>query len=136
MKEKKRSKGYAVAVGGAKGLVRILVYVLITLCIIYLGRTAYALGYKVFDEKPLADPEEAKAVSVTITEEMTVKEIGEMLKEKGLIEDSEVFRLQEMISDYHGDLKPGTYELTTAQPVDEMLAIMSRADVEDEEEES
>lgn len=134
MEDKKTSKGYDVAVGGAKKVVRLLAYALILLFIIYLGKTAYELGYKVFDQKPLDTPEEAKVVSVTVTEDMSVYQIGELLQEKGLIEEPRVFWLQEKLSDFRGEIEPGTYTLITAQPVDEMLATMARAVEEDEEE--
>jgi Predicted periplasmic solute-binding protein len=129
----KQSKGYAVAVGGVKGVVRILVYVLISLIIVYLGKTAYGLGYEVFNQKPLDNPENAQSISVTITEDMSVMKIGELLQEKGLVEKPLVFWMQEKVSDYRGEIQAGTYTLTTAMPVDEMLAVMARADVEEEE---
>ena len=134
MKNNNKSKGYNIAVNGAKGIVRILAYVLIILFIVYLGQMTYTLGYEVFDQKSLDAPEDAVTISVTVTEDMTVYEIGEMLKEKGLVEKPRVFWIQEKLSDYRDELKPGTYELTTAQPVDEMLAIMSRTNEEEEAE--
>ena len=133
--EDKKSKKYAVAIRWAKSVVRILVYVLILLFIIHLGKTAYGLGYEVFNQKPLDEPVNAKDISVTVTEEMSVYQIGEMLKEKGLVEKPMVFWMQEKVSDYRGALEAGTYEVTTAQTIDEMLAIMARADVEEEEDE-
>ena len=133
MERYKQSKGYAVAVGGVKGIVRILVYVLISLIIVYLGKTAYGLGYEVFNQKPLESFENAQSISITITDNMSVMEIGELLQEKGLVEKPIVFWMQEKVSDYRGKIQAGTYTLTAAMPVDEMLAIMARADVEEEE---
>lgn len=133
MEQKNQSKGYAVAVGGVKGVVRILVYVLISLIIVYFGKTAYGLGYEVFNQTPVDVPENAKSVSVAITDDMSVMDIGELLQEKGLVEKPLVFWMQEKISDFRGEIEPGTYTLTTAQSVDEMLAIMARANLEEEE---
>ena len=133
MERKNQSKGYAVAVGGVKGIVRILVYVLISLIIVYFGKTAYGLGYEVFNQTPVDEPENAKSVSVTITDDMSVMDIGELLQEKGLVEKPLVFWMQEKVSDFRGEIEPGTYTLTTAQSVDEMLAIMARANLEEEE---
>ena len=134
MEQNNQSKGYAVAVGGVKGIVRILVYVLISLVIVYFGRTAYGLGYEVFNQTPIDTPEDAKEISVTIDEDMSVMQIGELLQEKGLVEKPLVFWMQEKVSDFRGEIKHGTYTLTTAQSIDEILAIMARADIEDEEE--
>jgi len=130
----KESKGYAVAIGGIKGIVRILLYVLVALLIIYLGRTAYGLGYEVFNQKPADGPGDAKSISVTITDDMSVMNIGELLQEKKLVEKPLVFWMQEKISDFRGELKAGTYTLTTAQSIDEMLAVMAHAHLEEEEE--
>ena len=132
----KHSKKYAVAISGAKSVVRILVYILIVLFIIYLGKTGYGLGYEVFNQKQADEPADAKYISVTITEDMSVYQIGEMLKEEGLVEKPMVFWMQEKVSDYRGKLEPGTYEVTTAQTIDEMLATMSHAEVEEEDGES
>lgn len=134
MKQKNQSKRYAVAIGGIKGIVRMLVYVLVLLVIISFGKTAYGLGYEVFNQKLADEPEDAKSISVTITDEMSVMEIGELLQEKGLVEKPLVFWMQEKASDYRGEIKPGTYTLTTAQSIDEMLIIMAQADLEEEEE--
>ena len=136
MERGNQGKGYAVAVGGVKGVVKLLIYVLISLVIVYLGKTAYGLGHEVFKQMPTDEPENAQFVSVTILSDMSVMEIGELLQEKGLVEKPSVFWMQEKVSDFRGEIKPGTYTLTTAQVVDEMLAIMARANLEEEDEDS
>ena len=128
MGKKIKSQKYALAIGGAKGVIRILVYVFILLIICWLGKTAYGFGYEVFNQKPVDDELSAKSVTVTITEDMSVYQIGEVLQKGGLVEKPLVFWMQEKISDFSGKLLPGTYELTTAQDIDAMLRTMSQMD--------
>ena len=45
-----------------------------------------------------------RTISVSIVEGRTVKEIGEILEEKGLIRDAKLFYFQEMFSEYKGEL--------------------------------
>ena len=44
-----------------------------------------------------------------------------------------VFFLQELLSEYHGDEKPGIYDLNTAMTADEMIAIMAHEGEEEGE---
>ena len=86
---------------------------------------AYGYGYRIFAEEPV-DREPGIDVNVAIVEGKSVKEIGKLLEEKGLIRDGFLFILQEKFSEYSGDLKPGVYTLNTSQTPYEMLAIMSQ----------
>ena len=56
---------------------------------------------------------------------MTVKDIAQMLEEKGLIEDARLFVVQELLSAYHKEIKPGIYDLSTDMTAAQMLEIMS-----------
>ena len=51
MRRKKQDTTYQVALFGAKGIVRLLVYILILIIIIWIGRTAYVFGYSIFNEQ-------------------------------------------------------------------------------------
>ena len=122
----KKDQGYETAVGGAKAVIRILVYVFILLLIFIAGRWAYSFGYKVFDQKTMALTEDsAREETIMIQENDSVHQIGKVLENHGLIQDADVFWMQEKLSDHHGKIKPGTYILNTFQTVDEMLEIMS-----------
>jgi len=85
---------------------------------------AYDYGYRIFGELPITSGE-GRNVTVTIKEGADAKAIGEILENKGLIRDGELFILQELISDYHNDLLPGTYELNTSMTAEQMMEIMS-----------
>ena len=128
---KNKSTAYRVAVGGAKGLLRLLIYLCVVLAIVFAGKTAYSFGYLVFDETPMAETKEAgQDVTVIVKEDESVYQIGQTLEKKGLIERPVIFWMQERLSDYHGKIKPGTYILNTHQVTEEMLAILSGENTE------
>jgi UPF0755 protein len=66
-------------------------------------------------------------VTVTIGRSDGATDIGKKLADVGLITDRNLFFFQELLSEYHGKEKAGTYELSTAMTPEEMLRIMSAA---------
>ncbi|HIT13824.1 MAG TPA: solute-binding protein [Candidatus Scatomonas merdigallinarum] len=132
--EKKKDAGYRAAVRGAKGVLRILIYICLALFLIFLGRQAYTVAYQVFNQQPV-ETGEGREITVTVTDDMSVMDVGKMLRERGLIETSPlVFWFQELLSEYHNDILPGEYVLNTNQTVDEMLPVLAQEDTEGEEE--
>ncbi len=63
---------------------------------------------------------------MTLDEGMSGRELAEILKEKGLIRDENVFYIQLLLSDDKDRLKKGSYLLNTSQTADEMLKILSQ----------
>ena len=90
----------------------------------------YEYGFRIFAEEPI-DREPGVDVNVAIVEGKSVKEIGKLLEEKGLIRDGTLFVFQEKLSEYAGDLKPGNYTLNTSQTPYEMMAIMAQENEEE-----
>lgn len=86
--------------------------------------TAYDYGYRIFAEGAVAE-EPGFDVVVTITSDKGVKDIGELLESRGLIRDSKLFVLQELLSEEHGKIKEGVYTLNTSMTAEEMLGIMA-----------
>ena len=128
--KRRKNAGYRTAVKGAGSILKILIYVCLAVFLVFLARQAYTLGYQVFDQVPV-DSGEGREVAVVVTEEMSVSDVGDLLREEGLVEESSlVFWFQELFSDYHGEILPGSYILNTNQTVDEMLAILAQADTE------
>lgn len=107
-----------------KSIFKIAVTLAVVLLIYNLALKAYDFGYRIFAEEPM-ELGTGRTISVSIVEGRTVKEIGEILEEKGLIRDAKLFYFQEMFSEYKGELKPGVYELSTGMTPYEMMAIMS-----------
>ncbi|MCF0145455.1 MAG: endolytic transglycosylase MltG [Eubacterium sp.] len=127
-KRKHKSRGYKAALFGIKGILRILIYAFMVIILIYIGTKAYSLGHEAFDEKPV-DIGEGRNVVVTVTEDMSVYDVGKMLRAEGLLTESpEAFWLQEFLSEYHNEILPGTYTLKTSMTVQEMLPILAQQD--------
>ncbi len=130
-KKKKKDRGYQAAVKGARGVIRMLIYVVIILLIVLAGKTAYSFGYLVFDQRPATvTREEGEDVTVVVKEGDSVYDVGETLVSKGLADSPLVFWVQEKLSEYEGMIRPGTYLLNTEDNVEEMLAILSGEDTE------
>ena len=98
--------------------------VLLAVLIFWIGKSTYQFGYNIFNQRAMS-PGEGQEVTVVIQEGSSVYEIGKVLQSKGLIEDAKVFVIQELCSNYHNQMKPGTYLLSTAYTPTRMMAIMS-----------
>lgn len=125
MGKKSQNANYDAAIGKAGRVVKILVCIFILLVIALLGRSMYSFGYDVFNQKPKDTELTAEVVSLTITKDMSVGDVGKLLKKEKLIEKPSIFWIQEKLSDYQGEIKPGKYTVTTAQTVDEMLKVFA-----------
>lgn len=102
-----------------------VVFAVVVVMFVYKGAMlAYDYGYRVFAEEPV-DAEPGYDVQVTIDSGMGAKEIGKLLESKGLIKDGTLFYLQNILSRYKNDLKPGTYTLNTSMTTEEMMAVIS-----------
>lgn len=132
MAKKKKDTGYRAALTGARGALRILIYIFGIVLILYLGKSTYSFGYDVFARKPVASSEsKGQDVTVIIKGDTSTYGIGKQLSEKGLIANGPVvFWVQVRLSDYYGKLEPGSYILNTYQTVDEMLEILSKENTE------
>ncbi len=123
MAGKKRS-GYDQAVTGFRRALSVLIYILLIVFFIFIGRTAYVYGYDVFNEQS-AESAPGRDVTVTIPEHASVDEISAILKDKGVIRNKSLFKVQERLSAYHGKMKGGTYKVNTSQKPTEIMAILS-----------
>jgi UPF0755 protein len=85
---------------------------------------AYDFGYRVFAEEPVSRSG-GRTITVAVPEDYTVRGLAEMLTDKGLIRDANLFIAQEFLSEDHGEIKPGLYDLSTTLTAAEMMAIMS-----------
>ena len=121
-------------VGSVFGMAfKIIAALLIVMFVYKYAFLAYDYGYRIFGEQPITSGE-GRTVTVTIPEGADAKKVGEILETKGLIRDAQLFVIQEMISDYHGAILPGEFELNTSMTAEEMLAVLSTVPEEEEEE--
>ena len=121
--------GYAVALFGAKGVIRILLYVLVAIFFISIARMSYVFGYSIFNEQAIAS-EPGQDVLVEIPEGASTREIADILVKNDLIESGWIFIAQERLSSYHGKLQSGTYLLNTSEKPTEMMRILAGIDTE------
>lgn len=113
-------------------IIKIVIAVFLVMFVYDTVIKAYDYGYRVFAEEPMTAGE-GRTISISVGEGDSVRDIGNNLEEKGLIRDGNLFFIQELLSEYHGDIKPGIYDLNTSMTSAEMMEIMS-AEPEEEEE--
>ena len=98
------------------GFIKIAFSVMMILLVIYVGvglcRMGYDFGYRVFTE-PAMEMAPGQDVLVQVRDDMSSKEIGQMLEDKGLVRDSRLFFLQYRLSAYYGKIKSEVYTLNT-----------------------
>lgn len=111
------------------GTILKVAFAVLIIMMIYRGAIlAYDYGYRVFEE-PAMSAGEGRAIVVTIPEDMSPKEMGQLFLSKGLIRDDRLFVLQYYFSEFRKDLKAGDFELSTAMKVEEMMEAMTREPV-------
>lgn len=116
-------------------IVKITLAVVVVI-VLYRGAVkAYEYGYRIFEEAPVSSGE-GYTITVNITENMSPKEMGEMLADKGLIKDPQLFIFQYMLSEFKEDLLPGEHDLSTAMTVEEMMEEMTKEKVVEAEPEN
>ena len=113
-------------------IARIALAAVVIIVVFKLAVSAYDFGFQIFADIPV-DEGDGRTVSVTISENQDSKDIGTLLENKGLIRNAKLFYIQEKLSDYKDQIKPGTYELNTAMSVEEMLEVMGGSGEEETE---
>ena len=113
-------------------IIKVVVLAAVVVFIVRGASKAYDFGYRVFADEPIS-VSGGRTITVGISENMSVKDIALMLEEKGLIEDADLFVVQELLSAYHGELRPGIYDLGTDMTATQMMEIMSASGQETDE---
>jgi UPF0755 protein len=116
----------------AKGIFRIALYVCVLLLIFWIGKSSYHFSYSVFNEQAMS-PGDGQEITVVIEEGSSVYRIGKTLESRGLIENAMVFYIQERLSNYHGQLKPGTYLLSTAYTPTRIMSVLAGEEEEEDQ---
>lgn len=119
-----RERVGAAGVAVAGGVFRIVLYVCVVVLIIWIGKSTYQFGYDIFNQQAMS-PGEGQEVTVVIKDGTSVYQIGKILESKGLIKDAKVFYIQEKLSNYSGQLRPGTYLLSTAYTPTRIMGILA-----------
>ena len=111
---------------------KVVLFAFLIMYILRMATLAYDYGYRVFTEPPLSFGE-GRIISVYIEDGSSALEVGEMLQDKGLIRDGRLFMVQELLSEYHGKIQPGIYDLNTTMTAQEMLEVIAQEPETDEE---
>ena len=115
-------------------IVKIVILAAVVVFVFRTSTQAYDFGYRVFADEPMS-VSGGRTITVGIAEDASLKEIANMLEEKGLIEDANLFIVQELLSASHGKILPGIYDLSTDMKAEQMLEILSTSTEEEGEEE-
>ena len=115
-------------------IVKIVILAAVVVFVFRTSTQAYDFGYRVFADEPMS-VSGGRTITVGIAEDASLKEIANMLEEKGLIEDANLFIVQELLSAYHGKILPGIYDLSTDMKAEQMLEMLSTSTEEEGEEE-
>jgi len=107
-------------------LTKIIFIAVVAIVIIGGAKTAYYYGYNLFNQTAVYEGDgEGEQASITVEDGDSADEIAEKLASEGLIKDKRLFKMQEKFSEFSGKEKTGTYELSTKLTPEEMIAIMS-----------
>ncbi|MDE7285939.1 MAG: endolytic transglycosylase MltG, partial [Lachnospiraceae bacterium] len=93
-------------------IIKVAVLAVVIVYVFRAATQAYDFGYRVFADEPVSISG-GRTITVSVAEDASVKEIAEMLEEKGLIEDANLFVVQELLSVHHGKIVSGIYDLST-----------------------
>lgn len=116
----------------AQTIIKVALFAYIIMHILRWATAAYDYGYRVFTEPPMSFGD-GRIISVYVENDSSALDVGEMLQEKGLIRDGRLFMIQELLSEYHGSIQPGVYDLNTNMTAQEMLGVIAQEPETDEE---
>lgn len=113
-------------------LLRLTISCVVVIFVYRMAMYSYHFGYMVFNDAA-REPSPGRDITIAVEMEDSVLDIGKTLESRGLIEDSKIFVVQELLSEYHKKLQPGIYTLNTSMKASEMLAVMGETSEDTEE---
>ena len=111
--------------------IKIVVYMLVAVGIYVILSGAFSFGELIFSENGMAAKGNGTEIQVTIPKDASSKEVGDILKKNGLIENSYAFVIQVVL--YEADIVPGKYALNTEENPKEIIEILSGVTKDQEE---
>lgn len=105
-------------------IINVVIYVAVILVIYKAGVFAYDFSYQVFGD-PVMSEYSTDPIIITVEQGDGVKAVAKDLKEQGLIKYENAFILHTKLSKYNGMIMPGTYELSKAMSVEEILSAIA-----------
>lgn len=113
--------------------INVIIYIIIALIAVRVVTYAYTFAYDVFSDQAVNEDSDEQ-VTVEITEDMSTKDVGELLESKGLVKSASVFEYHTKFSQYNGLIQPGTYELSPSMTMDDILDVI--CNIQDSEEDA
>ena len=102
------------------------IYIMIVLGIIYMGQTTYRYTRAVFCNAAY-ETAPGTTVRVSIPEDVSSDYLADVLEKQGIVEDSFVLKLQMKMQNFQGTVEAGDYELNTSMKPSEIFAVLSGA---------
>ncbi len=116
-------------------VIRAVVLIACVVLVINIGKKAYEFGFRIFTEGPVAEAP-GRDIIMSVEKGEGLKDIAEKLEEKGITGDWALFFVQAKLSEHKGSVEPGTYTLNNSMTTDEIMAVLTGADIEGEGEEN
>ena len=114
-------------------VIRAVVLIACIVLVVNIGKKAYDFGFRVFTEGPVAEAP-GRDIVVSVEKGEGLKSIAEKLEEKGITSEWALFFVQAKLSEFKGSIDPGTYTLNNSMTTDEIMAVLTKAEIESEEE--
>lgn len=111
---------------------QMIVCALVIIVLYDAGTKGFAFGQSIFAPSAVASEANGKDVIVIVEKDASDMDVAKLLESKGLIQDYKVFWVQAKL--YEATLYPGTYTLNTSMTSEEMLQILMKEPVTEEEE--
>lgn len=103
---------------------RVSVFVLIALGILYLGQQAFRYTHAIFSDQAMEE-EPGRAVKLQLKEPIAGKKLAKFLEKKEVVKDADIFYIQMKYYGLGGQVETGIYELNTSMPPSELIKILS-----------
>ncbi|HCM92733.1 MAG TPA: hypothetical protein DIS78_09240 [Lachnospiraceae bacterium] len=113
-------------------VIRAVVLIACVILVINIGKKAYDFGFRIFTEGPVAEAP-GRDIIMSVEKGEGLKDIAEKLAEKGITSDWALFFIQAKLSEHKGSIDPGTYTLNNSMTTDEIMAVLTKAETEGEE---
>lgn len=111
--------------------IKIVVYLIIAVVIYLVLSRAFAFGELILSEDGMASKGNGVEIQITIPQDASSKEIGDILEKNGLIKSSYAFIIQVIL--YEADIKPGKYVLNTEYSPKEIIEVLDATTENNEE---
>lgn len=102
--------------------IKIVVYLIIAVVIYIVLSRAFAFGELILSEDGMTSKGNGVEIQITIPQNATSKEVGDILEKNGLIKNSYAFIIQVIL--YEADIKPGKYVLNTEYSPKEIIEVL------------